>query len=440
MSAPKVVVFTGPTLSAGEVRSVLPQAQVRPPAARGDMVAEDWRPGDVALLIDGYFRERRSVGHKEILRVIADGVGVVGAASMGALRAVELGPCGMTGIGTVYGMYADGEIDGDDEVGVLHGSAEKGYPPLSVALVNLRYGCREGAESGLVPPDSGRRVVQAAKALPFTHRDWPDLERALDESDHDTLLALREMIDSGVWDVKRLDAMAAVRAVADGAVAAAATATSEVPLTGISRTQLMVRRSRREYAPGRWMSDLDVLDAARLFDPGYPERHELVLTNLLTGLAAEQGMTLAEYAQTTLGVDGLPLPPGLARWLTEPERTGLPAAEQARLVMVRVWPVWQSADWRPAVIDHLRASEGWTDWCDIVARADQTADQTRGRLVIPPSALRARVFLRHWPSPGGSSDIESARRGFSGAGELGGAVGRFFAFDVQRAREKAAAG
>ena len=95
MSPAKVVVYTGPTISAAQVHAVLPAAQLRPPAARGDLLAERWSRGDVAVVIDGYFRERRSVGHKEILRLLADGVHVVGAASMGALRAAELAPCGM---------------------------------------------------------------------------------------------------------------------------------------------------------------------------------------------------------------------------------------------------------------------------------------------------------------------------------------------------------
>jgi hypothetical protein len=48
-----------------------------------------------------------------------------GAASMGALRAVELEPFGMIGTGRVF--------EGDDEVGVLHGPAEIGYPTLTEA-------------------------------------------------------------------------------------------------------------------------------------------------------------------------------------------------------------------------------------------------------------------------------------------------------------------
>ncbi|MBT2478883.1 TfuA domain-containing protein [Streptomyces sp. ISL-94] len=435
--ASRVVVYAGPTLSAADVRAVLPEAEVRPPAGRGDLLADPWRRGDVAVIIDGYFRERRSVGHKEILQLLTEGVDVVGAASMGALRAAELGPCGMRGIGAVHAMYVSGEIDGDDEVGVLHGPAEMGYPAQTVALVNLRYGCAEGAGSDLVPVESGRRIVAAAAALPFTHRGWKDLERAVEEQDHEALWTLEEVIGSGVWDLKRLDALAALRAVAAGSSAAPGPAAAHVPFTGISRTQALVRGTRREYVPGRWMSDLDVLDAARLFDGAYPALHEEVLTGLLADLAAARGMTVEAYATARLGLDGrTPLPESLARWFAEPEREHLTGEERARLLMVRVWPVWQSVDWRPAVLTRLWESGRWEEWCDLVARADEAAEEARPRLVVPPPQMCAKLFLRHWLGRGTSPDAEMARRGFSGPDELGGAVRRFFAFDVRRGRSR----
>ncbi|WP_405486842.1 TfuA-like protein [Streptomyces sp. NBC_00096] len=437
MSGTRVVVYAGPTISAADVHALLPEAEVRPPAGRGDLLADRWQPGDVVVVIDGYFRERRSVGHKEILQVLTEGAEVIGAASMGALRAAELGPCGMRGTGAVHEMYASGEIDGDDEVGVLHGPAEMGYPAQTVALVNLRYGCEEGAETDLVPMAAGRRIVAAAAALPFTHRGWKDIERALEERDHDALRTLEEMIGSGVWDLKRLDAVSALREIADRGTVPAAPVTADVPFTGISRAQSLVRRTRREYAPGRWMSDLDVLDAARLFDDGYPALHESVSNALLEELSGARGATLEEYAAAKLGLDaGSPLPDPLTRWFTEGELAQLTGADRIRLLMVRVWPVWQSVDWRPAVLERLRESARWEEWRELVARADEATEAARPRLVVPPPAMCAKLFLRHWQRRGTSPDVEMARRGFSGLDGLGGAVTRFFAYDIRRGRER----
>jgi hypothetical protein len=456
VSPSKVVVYTGPTISADEVHAVLPQAQLRAPAARGDLLAEQWSSGDVAVVIDGYFREQRSLGHKEILRLLADGVHVVGAASMGALRAAELAPCGMHGVGEVYDMYAAGEIDGDDEVGMLHGPAAMGYPPQTVALVNLRYGCSQGAGTQLVPAATGARIVAAAKALPFAFRTWPDIAREVGADDHDALRTLERMIGSGDWDLKRRDARSALQAVRSGDTGTPGPV--DVTFTGISDHQVLTRRSRREYAPGRWMSDLDVLNAARLFDDDYPARHEDLLSGLLAEFAAAEGKTLPQlsagdsdreaeqsvagektieaFAYAKLGVDDLsPLPEVLASWLTDAETAELGRAEQIRLVLVRVWPLWQSADWRPAAVARLRESGRWEQWCDIVARADEAAEQARYRLVVPPPAICAKLFLRHWQQRGTSPEIELARRGFGGPDELGGTVRKFFALDMQHARE-----
>lgn len=439
MSPRTVVVYAGPSISADQVHAVLPQARLRPPAARGDLLAGDWHPGDAVVLIDGYFRERRSVGHKEILWLLGQGVAVIGAASMGALRAVELAPYGMRGVGTVYRMFASGEVDGDDEVGVLHGPADMGYRVLTPALVSLRYGCRQGAGSGQIPAAAGQRIVAAAKALPFTHRTWPDLEHALDEEDRHRLRTLRQMIGAGDWDIKRLDAVSALRIAAGETVAtetvATETANTSSHATTIMGGRLLAQNSRREYAPGRWMSDLDVLNAARLFGDDYPALHEGVLTGLLAELGAERGLTAEAYARAKLGTDGrTPLPDSLAPWLTGAELTSLTPAQRLITVMVRVWPHWQSPDWRPAILARLRASGRWDEWAGLVERADQAAEQAGSRLVVPVPAACGMLFSRHWRQPGSSAQIELARRGFLDPASLGGAVRRFFAFDVQRQR------
>lgn len=444
MSRPRVVVYAGPTISADAVHAVLPEAQVLSPLARGDLLAGHWNRGDTAVMIDGYFRERRSVGHKEVLWLLTEGVNVIGAASMGALRAAELSPYGMRGIGTVYHMYATDEIDGDDEVGVLHGPAAMGYPPQTVALVNLRYGCQEGAATELVPEAAGRRITAAAKALPFIHRTWQEIESRLGEQDHGSLSILRERIGSGEWDIKRLDALAALRAVGTpDAATPNARVIEPAALTGISHNWVLARRSLQEHASGRRISDLDVLNAARLFDEEYPLLHERALASLLDGLAEAQGVTVQEYAQAKLGVDGRsPLPERLAMWLTPAELAALTAEQRPLLVMVRVWPVWQSLDWRPTVLAQLRMSNRWQEWSEIAGQAAEATEAARYRLVVPPPTVCGKLFLRHWKRAETSAEIEMARRGFLSHEDLGRAVKGFFAFDVGRGRgaAKAAAG
>ena len=57
---------------------------------------------------------------QEILYAMSAGAEVAGAASVGALRAAELSPFGMIGIGSIYRPFAAGHWTDDDEVAVMH--------------------------------------------------------------------------------------------------------------------------------------------------------------------------------------------------------------------------------------------------------------------------------------------------------------------------------
>ena len=73
----------------------LPTVAHAPPVKRGDLTAVD--EYEVIVILDGEFGQHDSVSPKEILAVLEKGKTVIGAASMGALRASELDRCGMIG-------------------------------------------------------------------------------------------------------------------------------------------------------------------------------------------------------------------------------------------------------------------------------------------------------------------------------------------------------
>jgi hypothetical protein len=157
----EVVVFAGPCL-AGQRRELLEGFDLRPPAQRGDILAALAGRPHTLVLLDGYYYTVGSVTHKELLYALDAGVRVIGAASMGALRAAEMEPFGMTGVGRVFSWYRDGILDGDDEVAILHAPAEMGYRRITVALVEVR--------AALEDIEEGARLIDTLKALPFTER------------------------------------------------------------------------------------------------------------------------------------------------------------------------------------------------------------------------------------------------------------------------------
>ncbi|HUJ61919.1 MAG TPA: TfuA domain-containing protein [Kofleriaceae bacterium] len=169
------IVFVGPTLPAAEVGARLPGARIEPPAAVGDVLrALRRRPARIAI-VDGYFERMAAVWHKEILVALGRGVAVWGAASMGALRAAELAPFGMIGVGAIYRAYARGALVADDEVAVAHLPAEHGFRALSDALVNLRFGLERAAAARVISPRTRDRLIELGRARFYRERSWPQL-------------------------------------------------------------------------------------------------------------------------------------------------------------------------------------------------------------------------------------------------------------------------
>jgi hypothetical protein len=212
-----IFVFTGPTLKAEEGRALL-DAVYLPPVSQGDVYrAARERPWGIAI-VDGYFGRVPAVWHKEILWALAEGIHVFGAASMGALRAAELAPFGMEGIGEVFAAFQNGELTDDDEVTIVHGPAASGYRALSEAMVNVRFTLKAAVEAGVVGEGTRRALLARAKSTFYPHRSWAGLLRETTEASESPetaetpeipeIATLRAWLPDGRVDQKRADARA----------------------------------------------------------------------------------------------------------------------------------------------------------------------------------------------------------------------------------------
>lgn len=203
-----LIVFCGPSLSPAEGRAVL-DALFLPPAQQGDLYRA-LRQKPVAIgLLDGLFDQVNAVAHKEILWAMSQGVHVLGGASMGALRAAELAPFGMEGIGTIFEWFEQGQLEDDDEVALLHGTAEDGYRPLSEPMVNIRATLAAARTAGVISSATREALLSLAKELFYPERAWPLLrvrarERGLGAGELD---ALSGFVRSHRVDQKRQDAL-----------------------------------------------------------------------------------------------------------------------------------------------------------------------------------------------------------------------------------------
>lgn len=210
---PEIIVFLGPSLNREEARAIL-DADFRPPAARGDIRAAADEGARVIGLIDGVFFQACSVAHREVLYALRKGVRVLGASSMGALRAAELDSLGMEGVGEIYQAYRDGTLVSDDEVALVF-DPESGTP-LSEPLVNIRWTIRKAEEEGVIDAAEGEGLLEAAKALYFPERTYEAVcdgaKTAIGEETAGIFLAFART--NGV-DRKREDAVLCLRRIGE---------------------------------------------------------------------------------------------------------------------------------------------------------------------------------------------------------------------------------
>ena len=406
----RIDVFVGPSCTQREVNAILPEARVHPPVRHGDLLRLDLRSGDVVVIIDGVFHHSAPVRHKEILYALSRGTAVVGAASMGALRAAELQAFGMIGVGVVFEQYRDGILDADDEVAVAHGDADTGYQSYSHPLVNIRWLLARAAEDGVLTSDEADRLVVTAKALPYPHRTWNDISARAAATSPELLDPLKSTMtwlsrrDHESVDLKRRDATAALRRVRSGVGLPDATGWVSSPgwhsrflqrwrvehrIIACDDASGLADPSLPDSTSGRVTpSESEVLSYQQLYDPGFPERWRAFVVDRMCATEPEQAIPLRlRAAAVTAGFDGIP--PSVAEyWLTPDERV-LPEHEQLARVVVR------AERNRPGVLPvvELKDGENLIDWSTNPAE-QVVAAQRFNRAVADSGARRTVGYLR----------------------------------------------
>jgi hypothetical protein len=198
------IVFLGPSLARTEAERLL-DADFRPPVKRGDLPS---LPDGVEVvgIIDGVFMGEAPVGHREILDLLRRGVAVIGGSSMGALRAAELSSLGMKGVGTIFDLYANGTIEGDDEVALVFDPET--LQALSEPLVNIRVNLDEAKRRRLITPAAREHLLEAMRATYFPRRTIPALLALADELlSPEKTARLRSFVENDYIDVKKKDAI-----------------------------------------------------------------------------------------------------------------------------------------------------------------------------------------------------------------------------------------
>jgi hypothetical protein len=207
----KPVVFAGPSIY-GLPAASFEGIDLRPPAIRGDLLAAMRDGAERIGLVDGGFEGAPSVWHKEILAALDAGIWVLGASSMGALRAAECAAFGMTGIGAVFESYHCGMRVSDADVAMQHAPAELDYMPLTVALVDAEAGAAAMCASGCADAAEAALLVASARALHFKERTWQAIVAGAGLQEHRARPLLDQFL-TGMPSQKREDAAALLAAI-----------------------------------------------------------------------------------------------------------------------------------------------------------------------------------------------------------------------------------
>ncbi len=210
------IIFSGPSL--GNRVANYKGIDFHSPCKQGDVYRAALQKPSVIGIIDGYFDGMPSVWHKEILWALDQGIHVIGSASMGALRAAELHNFGMIGLGEVYEWYKSGEIEDDEEVAILHGPPELGFPTLSLATVNVRACCIKAGNDGVLTSSEQETILQSAQQIHYKERTWQTLFKGLANTklEEQTLAAFKTFVENHGIDQKFTDAHELCQFVADG--------------------------------------------------------------------------------------------------------------------------------------------------------------------------------------------------------------------------------
>lgn len=171
----KPIIYLGPTLSREKAIKIL-DADYRDPAKKGDflMLSQDSDEKKYVGFIDGVFLHDYPPSPIEVYHLATrKNIELIGASSLGALRAVELEKFGMKGIGKIFQLYKNGIINADDELAVTF--TRENNILQSEAMIDIRFNLFLAYKKGIITNQTKKRIAKIAKNIYFPFRNYEDI-------------------------------------------------------------------------------------------------------------------------------------------------------------------------------------------------------------------------------------------------------------------------
>ncbi|GGD37318.1 hypothetical protein GCM10011335_45160 [Aureimonas glaciei] len=189
-------VFLGPSLPLDEAREIL-DANYQPPLRAGDL--ERMNTGTSVGVIDGILDPHCRLPIEEARQALSRGVRVFGAASTGALLAVELEGEGVVGVGRVFAFLQDYVGDREDLIKIVyhdHDNISLTIPLIGAALA-----------LGDLSPKQTRTLIKDLSGLPLCKRTASAIEsrmRSATEQERWNAVPIAAMFDVKADDARQL--------------------------------------------------------------------------------------------------------------------------------------------------------------------------------------------------------------------------------------------
>jgi hypothetical protein len=154
----KPIIFLGPSLSHDKARKIF-EADFRGPAKKGDLLRLSSIVDDTTIvgLVDALFLQDYPPSPIEVYQLMLNkNIILLGAASLGALRAVELEKFGMIGIGKV--TFVEGE-----------------HHLQSEAMIDIRFNLFLAYRRGIINDMTKKTIAKIAKRIYFPYRNYTDI-------------------------------------------------------------------------------------------------------------------------------------------------------------------------------------------------------------------------------------------------------------------------
>jgi hypothetical protein len=201
----KDCIFLETSFPLEKAKAIHPEALYYRSIQCGDLtqlLLQEEKPKRVAI-IDGSFEQTAAVWHKEILHLLDHGIPVLGASSLGALRAAELDSLGMIGMGEIYQAFASGKLNDDDEVAVSFSKQQGNIVPLSIAMVDIRHNLRNMLTQQIISQTLHDKLITTGKQLFYKERSWVNILKDCPPSE---VAVINSWLSSNETSLKALDA------------------------------------------------------------------------------------------------------------------------------------------------------------------------------------------------------------------------------------------